>query len=592
MTLTRRDFLKAVGVGGLGAAAALALAGCSNNTADNTPSGNTDSSTNNTGSPSGTGTTVSGAVEGNTGGATEALNNATQDAKDSIATDVHDAKHMYTTLTCRINGDPGTLYPYGTSAQGRNNIRQMQYETLFTTADQDQTDKSIVPVLAKSYERVSDGVYEIEIYDYIKDWNGNNITADDVVYSFNGCIEDGNSGSSFVTFDRIEAVDDYKVRMYFKEGKERSADFETVVTTPRIVSQKAFEQSKDGMVTDPVGTNAYKLDSYEPAASYVYVVNEDYWQPLEKRTAPMQLTMVDKVDLRVIKDTTTAALALENREIDCGSINDDDISLFLNDDFSAKEGYYCELHAGNSLMEICFNCSDKSPCADVNLRKAINHAIDMESIAISIFGNRGHAAKGIAVPYWIDNICAEVEDHDYFKYDIDLAEKYLKESNYKGETLRILVNPTAPLKSTATMIQAYLDAIGIKLELLIYESALYEEYHKENDGERYDMDLQFVAANFYSWQALQTISTGNYNNGLNHNIIYDEKLQELFNKASAVGHTKEDVIAINDYLEEMAYLRGVWYNDRLQIGLDRFTNLIYNNTDPIYGACYVLPDEA
>lgn len=583
MALTRRDFLKVIGVGGVSTAAAIALASCgqkesdTETTPDSNVSGNETSNT---------------VVEGSTGGANEALNNASNEAVDSIATDVHDEKHMYTSLTARINGDPGTLYPHGTSANGRNNIRQMQYESLFVTADQDSTDKSIVPLMAKGYERVSDGVYDIEIYDYITDWNGNSVTADDVVFSFNGCIEDGNSASAFATFDRIEATDATHIRLYFKEGGERSADFETVVTTARVVSQKSFEESADGMVTDPIGTNAYKLESYEPASSYVYVVNENYWQPVEKRTAPMQLTMVDKVDLRVIKDTTTAALALENREIDCGSINDDDLSLFLNDDLSAKVGYYCEMHAGNSLMEICFNCSEKSPCSDINLRKAINYAVDMDAIAYSIFGNRGHAAKGIAVPYWIDNICDEVADHEYFKYDIQLAEEYLKKSNYKGETLRMLVNPTAPLKTTATMMQAYLDAVGISLELLIYESALYEEYHKENDGERYDMDLQFVAANFYSWQACQTISTENYTNGLNHNIIYDETLQNLYDAASAVVHTKEDVIALNDYLEEMAYLRGVWYNDRLQIGLDRFTDLIYNNTDPIYGACYVLPDEA
>lgn len=60
------------------------------------------------------------------------------------------------------------------------------YETLF-----DYRDNDYVPILAKGYTEVDDLHWQVELYDYIKDTDGNNITAQDVVFSINTLVDAG-----------------------------------------------------------------------------------------------------------------------------------------------------------------------------------------------------------------------------------------------------------------------------------------------------------------------------------------------------------------------------------------------------------------
>ena len=68
----------------------------------------------------------------------------------------------------------------------------------------------IIPILAKGYPEVDDLHWQVELYDYIKDTDGNNITAQDVVFSINTLVDAGKA-LKYDKFESVKAIDDYTV---------------------------------------------------------------------------------------------------------------------------------------------------------------------------------------------------------------------------------------------------------------------------------------------------------------------------------------------------------------------------------------------
>ena len=84
--------------------------------------------------------------------------------------------------------DPGSLGTFDEgSSSGRWTVLAYTYENLLYMG----SDGQYYGILAKDWKRNEEEstptnvVWDVEIYDYIKDTAGNNITADDVVFSFN-----------------------------------------------------------------------------------------------------------------------------------------------------------------------------------------------------------------------------------------------------------------------------------------------------------------------------------------------------------------------------------------------------------------------
>lgn len=167
--------------------------------------------------------------------------------------------------------DPGSLGTFDEgSSSGRWNVLSYTYETLLSL----EADGSYGYMLAKSYKKLPEKstpthvVYEIELYDYIKDSQGNPITADDVVFSYEECLNNG-SGNQHTALtgnmDSIEKTGDYTVELAC--NKEAAGAVERMMSRVHVVSKKAYEASGDCMRTQPVGTGAYVVDNWVTGSS-------------------------------------------------------------------------------------------------------------------------------------------------------------------------------------------------------------------------------------------------------------------------------------------------------------------------------------
>jgi ABC-type transport system substrate-binding protein len=141
----------------------------------------------------------------------------------------------YPKLVIGINADPTGLTPWNINVGTKPQIYHNFYEGLF-----DMEGSEYIPVLAKGYEVIDDLHYDVEIYDYIYDHAGNNITADDILYSYKVLIDSGYN-LKWASFKNIEKVNDYKVRFTWTSPVVGVGDLEFPLCRTVIFSKRAYE---------------------------------------------------------------------------------------------------------------------------------------------------------------------------------------------------------------------------------------------------------------------------------------------------------------------------------------------------------------
>ena len=488
-------------------------------------------------------------------------------------------------LTIGAINDVGSLYPGGPLMTGRKSMQVMIYEPLFWF---DPDTEELTPMIAKSYESKGNGTYEIEIFDYVTDSEGNNITADDVIFSITNYISFGQNPNVYATITDYHTTGDYSFEVTF--APESTGQFVAFCTYIYIYSEKAWNESPDGMISYPVATGGYVFDKDNSVsgASYVFNKRADYWQTDDEYRCDRNTFNADKVTIKVITDASTLAMELQNRSVDfVADIAAADRVNFMNDE-GPLSGYYMTYGQNNSFVHLSFNCSDASPCGDENLRKAIAYAIDAAACAFTAHGSVGHACTMPSNPGLFD-VNESMGSDDYFAYDAATAQDYLSKSDYNGETIKILVQPNVVITSAAPLIKQYLSVIGINVEMLEYDMAQYRSIEADTTGTEYDIKMNGMqATDDYVCKSLQEIDTTAKESGLNQLYINDPELQALYETASNVEtNSDESVQALFDYINEHCYIYGLYYGPKVFFGLD---SIVYSNSslpeDNVFG-CFI-----
>lgn len=493
-----------------------------------------------------------------------------------------------TTLIFANRSDPGNYGPYGSSSD-----RKMYQTILFETLLFANSEGGIENVLLKNYEAKGGGVYRLELYDYIKDTEGNPLTASDIEFSFNKAIENGTYATVLACFDHFEIINDYTLDMYLND--ERAGTFNSICCAIRIVTEKAWNDSGDDMTHNAVGTSPYRLKEYVEGSYVLYEKTNNYWQTDESLIATCSQANSDYVKWVNVTDNSAGAVALQNGEIDHSkSVNSSDYGLFMDDNMNGVNGYHVAALVNPMTYGITFNCGENSVCSSLELRQAICYAIDTEAIAANIFGNIAEAAGNYINRAYADYDESLEDLENYYRYDEAKAADLLKASGYNGETVKILVSPQGQGKNIGTLIQGFLLAANIQCELLTYESAIYSSYLYEETGTEWDMALTADTSSTgteYMWSVLYANdNTLNSFGSLQH--IKDDKLQALYEEmASVEGNSTESLGAFLDYVKENCYQYGIMNFYKLSFGGQRLEKFVVDATgEVVSGACVLKSD--
>ncbi len=366
-------------------------------------------------------------------------------------------------------------------------IHQATYDTLVTFPAADAS--SIEPNLATSWEVSDDGtVYTFNLRDDVTFANGDPLTADDVVFSFNR-LKNVQSNPSFLAdpIASVAAIDDLTVEVTLAEPRPsflaEMVNSAFSIANDDEVRAAGGTDAGDAADTDTAqeffdqnsaGTGPYTLESWTPQEETVIVRNPDYWgeQPY-----------FDRVIIVNIPEAATQKIALESGDIDLATdlTPDQVVELEGNEDLTIFQGQDRWTH----FILMNRDAEIGGPVADPTVALAIRYALDYAGYRDLWAGSVTPGSN-----MWV-GIASAFGPDQAFERDLDRARELLAEAGYEDGFEITLSYPDftfggVNLSTNAQKIQADLAEVGIDVELRPGEVQVsLEEYRNGEQGFAY-----------------------------------------------------------------------------------------------------------
>ena len=258
--------------------------------------------------------------------------------------------------------------------------------------------------LAASWELAEDGVtLTLHLQEGVTFHNGEALTAEDVVYSFDRILDEENAspmrGKFSEWLDHVVAVDETTVQIVHKFPFAASFLY---IAELHIVPMDLLESiGREAFALDPVGSGPFVYTQWVKGERLTLERNEAYW---------MKTPNLQTVVMRPIPELTVQALELETGGIDLMTemAPADYVRLQMSDDVV--------LHTapGATYYYIAFNLS-KAPFNDIRFRQAVYRSVDLTGAVGAVFqGNTATRAFGcLPESLW-------ASDYDYLRENVAL----------------------------------------------------------------------------------------------------------------------------------------------------------------------------
>ena len=360
------------------------------------------------------------------------------------------------------------------------------YDSLCEIKVADDGTSSIEPCLAENWDISDDGMeYTFYLRKGVKFHNGEELKASDVKYTFERMLTvQGGTNSEFLDqikgstelfdgtateLEGFEILDDYTFKLTLKEPY---SGFLACISTPAvcIYNEKATEEAGDQFGLDPaltIGTGPFKFASWTYNDQLVLVRNDDYFQGA---------SALPGVVIKIVPDTETQTMMFESGQLD---LLDMDYMTEQIDRF--QEAYPDQMVSGPRLGTTYFTMNQKiEPFDNLQVRKAVQMAIDRQVILDTLYGGRGQLENGI-FPHGLIGFNTDMPE---IKYDPEGAKALLAEAGYPdGFTMEIAADMSASDTMTMALeiIKEQLAQVGINAEIKNYDESTWLETRKSGE---------------------------------------------------------------------------------------------------------------
>ncbi|MDH6430615.1 nickel ABC transporter substrate-binding protein [Paenibacillus odorifer] len=379
------------------------------------------------------------------------------------------------TVTVAISSDAGIDRLDAGAYDGSMNVHAMIYEGLVEYGEKGE----ILPSLAESWDISEDGkVYTFHLRHDVKFSDGTEFNADAVKFSFERWIKDpANSLNVATAMQSLVVVDEHTITMTFNKAYYPFLTELSFARPVRIISPSAVEPAGDitGKFIKAIGTGAWMAESYKTDQEAILVRNPNYWGEMPK---------LSKIILKVIPDPQSRVLALQAGDIDIAGGQMGKIPVESVPVIEADSSLTLQKAQGTNSHFMIFNY--KTPALqDLNVRKAINLAINKKSIVEDLMDGIGSEAQGLfplTVPYVTES------NNTWYGFNPLEAKQLLAAAGYTdsdgdgivqkdGAQLElnfVLQQAEYPeWKSISELVQSELKEIGIRVNLQVLEPNAY-----------------------------------------------------------------------------------------------------------------------
>jgi peptide/nickel transport system substrate-binding protein len=424
--------------------------------------------------------------------------------------------------------------------------------------------------LAESMDWADEQTLNIKLREGVKFHDGTEMTADDVVFTFERIINENAiefpephtspRKGLIAPLESIEKTGDYAVTMHFNGPWPPAMQ---LLVHQQIVPKAYIEEvGTEGFIANPIGTGPFKFVSAQPGLEEVVLERfADYYGGSPDLT-PVGAACVNQVVFRVIPEASTRVSALLAGEVDITTNVPQDLipNLEANEDVQVKTA------AGTQPKWLELNVN-MAPFDDVNVRKALNYAVDKDLIIEQIYGGRAVALPGALSPY---NNFANKSLSPY-PYDTAMATDLLKQAGWEdtdgdgildkdGQPFTFTIDTLESWRPLAEAVADMYRAIGIDANVRFWEYSVIKDQLLAGERQGYLDDwgdsafdpVGHFEAKWHGFVADTPYGRGNFSTYSNDRVnelieqgettgdpaarqaVYDEAQQIVYDEAPAV----------------------------------------------------------
>ena len=393
------------------------------------------------------------------------------------------ADKSVSTLRVALNSDILSTNPGVRRDSNTDVVLNHIFESLVAYKD----DISVGPLVAKNFSISDDRtIYTFQIRQGLKFHNGEPVTAADVKWSWDRYLrpetnwkcrrwfvqnekEEDNQG---VVIKSITVSGKYEIEFLLDSPNaiflELLANFQCL---PAVVHKSSVDSQ--GNWVKPIGTGPYKFKKWKRGEYIELEKFADYLprnEPMDGLTGA-RIALTEKIKFQILTDAAATRAALLSGSIDIFAY----VPMHMVEELESQENIRIQQTDTLGWSELLIQTLDPI-LRDVNIRKAIAHAINREEIiGFTTYGQASINSSGVPAAHPSHTVI-----HDkWYEFSPDKSRALLKKAGYRGQLIKIQTNRKHPgMYNNALVVQAMLQAVGIncQLELLDWASQLNNYY--------------------------------------------------------------------------------------------------------------------
>ncbi len=350
--------------------------------------------------------------------------------------------------------DTSTMDPHMHTERIGILVNQHIFDTLLA---RDTTTWQPIPHLAEAVKAVNPTTWELRLRRGVKFHNGEPFTAESVKFSFERVLNPDQKSpirGNFTWVKSVEAVDEHTVRIVTEKPYPLFQEILTFGNFGMVPPRYIKEKGDAHFARNPVGTGPYRFKEWRKGEQLSVEANDQYW-----KGAPAIQTIV----FRVIPETATQIAELLSGGVDI-------IRAVPPDQIPAIKSSGVARVTATKILRVVFLQLDgdaraaKTPLTDVRVRRAVNHAVNVDEIMDKVLG--GMAVRTPAgnnpMAFGFDAGARPIP------FNPDQARKLLAEAGYPNGfemSLNTYAGSIVAVDQVAQAVTGYLARVGIRARL-------------------------------------------------------------------------------------------------------------------------------
>ena len=365
------------------------------------------------------------------------------------------------TLNFAYDADPVSLDPHEQLSGGTLQLSHMVFDPLVRW----NKDLGFDPRIATEWERIDDTTMLFHIREGVTFHSGNELTAEDVVYTIERLKSSPDFKGIFAGWSSATAVDDYTVEVKTDGPSPLILHTATYVfpLDKKFYTEGGDEIAKhgDSFASQNVsGTGPFTVAEREQGVKVTFERNADYWDTESPGN-------VQTAILTPIKEAPTRVAALLSGDVDfIAPVPPTDLERIEND-----ENTNLVTMTGTRIITLQMNQERNEALADVKVRQAIVHAINNEGIVQKIMKGFGTVAAQQSPEGYVGHN-PNLEP----RFDVEKAKALMEEAGYADGFSATMMCPNNRYVNDYKICEAaaaMLAKIGIEIDLTTMPKAQY-----------------------------------------------------------------------------------------------------------------------